>query len=569
MARTTPAASVPAKVSDQPSSSGLQSQPEQPITVACVHNFVPPHIFNSSVHTPLHVSRFELLLRHHPDKEFASYVLNGLRYGFSIGFTASRDVSVQSANLPSSAACASFISDQLYASCQRGETAGPFSAAPFTSMRCSGVGAVPKKNGKLRMIHHLSSPAGNSVNDGVPADQFSLHYISIDDAIESIMSSPQPVYLAKLDIKSAFRQIPVRAEDHSLLGIFWQGNYYYERVLPFGLRSSPAIFDSVASAIEWIIRNHFSIADLFHYLDDFLNVTTGNTVAQRQLAILLRAFIYLGVPLAPAKVEGPARSLTFLGIILDCERLEARLPMDKLNDLRSLLASTINSRKISQRQLESLLGKLSFAVRVITPGRTFMRRLWSLCSRFQQPHYSITLTQECVDDLLWWMRLLSEWNGKSFFLHPNWTPSPDLQLYTDASGTHGWGAYNNGKWIQGSWNSAQMLQSIEWKELFALVAACATWGDEWAKLRIRVHCDNSAVVDCIRSGTCKAPAVMKLLRELFFVCYEFNFHVSAVHIAGSKNVIADCLSRFLMQEFRRHAPLARPSPDRARLPAVL
>ena len=169
---------------------------------------------------------------------------------------------------------------------------------------------------------------------------------------------------------------------------------------------------------------------------------------------------YNCVPLAPAKVEGPARSLTFLGIILDCERLEARLPMDKLTDLRSLLASTINSRKISQRQLESLLGKLSFAARVITPGRTFMRRLWSLCSRFQQPHYSITLTQECVADLLWWMRLLSEWNGKSFFLHPNWTPSPDLQLYTDASGTHGWGAYNNGKWIQGSWNSAQMLQSI-------------------------------------------------------------------------------------------------------------
>ena len=154
VARTTPAASVPAKVSDQPSSSGLQSQSEQPIAVACVHNFLPLHINNSSVHTPLHVSLFELLLRHHPDKEFASHVLNGLRYGFSIGFTASRDVSVQSANLPSSAACASFISDQLYASYQHGETAGPFSAAPFSFMCCSGVGAVRKKNGKLRMIHH-------------------------------------------------------------------------------------------------------------------------------------------------------------------------------------------------------------------------------------------------------------------------------------------------------------------------------------------------------------------------------------------------------------------------------
>ena len=518
------------------------------------------------VHTPLNVNRFSSLLLEHPDREFTSYVLKGLQYGFDIGFRGDRNVSVCSSNLPSAYMHVPFISDQLDTSCRRGETAGPFTAPPFPVLRCSGVGAVPKKNGKLRMIHHLSSPAGDSVNDGIPSEPFSLHYISIDDAIDSIMSSSPPVYLSKLDIKSAFRQIPVREDDHPLLGIFWQGSYYYERVLPFGLRSSPAIFDSVASAIEWIIRQQFSVSQLFHYLDDFLNVTTGLVVATQQLAILLRAFMYLGVPLAPSKVEGPSRTLTFLGIILDCERLEARLPAEKLIEIQSLLTNTLNRRKISQRELESLLGKLSFAARVVTPGRTFMRRLWNVCSRYQQPHYTIVLSQECLDDLAWWMRLLQDWNGKSFFLHPKWIPSPDLRLYTDASGTLGWGAFNNGRWIQGKWSDTQMSHTIEWKELYALLAACATWGEDWKQLRILIYCDNSAVVDCVQSGASKAPAVMQLLRELFFVCSRYNFHLSAKHIAGCRNVIADCLSRYSMQDFRRHAPEANLEADKAHLP---
>ena len=78
---------------------------------------------------------------------------------------------------------------------------------------------------------------------------------------------------------------------------------------------------------------------------------------------------------APSQLEGPSPSLTFLGIVLDCERHEARLPEDKLSEIRAPLMATISERSIGQRQLESLLGKLTFAARVIVPGHTFMREL--------------------------------------------------------------------------------------------------------------------------------------------------------------------------------------------------
>ena len=513
------------------------------------------HSSSSNVHTPFNALRLRELLRGHPNPEFVLYVFKALHHGFDIGFTASRNVSVISNNLLSASLHSSFISEQLAASCLRGETAGPFPAPPFPHLRCSGVEAVPKKNGKLRMIHHLSSPHGNSVNDGIPSEPFSLHYVSIDDGINLIMSSAKPVYLSKLDVKSAFRP---------LLGIKWQGQFYYEKVLPFGLRSSPAIFDAVASAIKWMMQHQFSIYQLLHYLDDFLFVSSGAVVANQQLSILLREFVYLGVPLAPAKVEGPVSCLTSLGITLDCIRLEARLPLDNLVEIRSLLTDTVTRRRISQRNLEFLLGKLSFAARVIVPGRTFMRRLWSVCSRYQEPHFTIVLSQYCIADLNWWIRLLADWNGKSFFLHPDWTPSPDLQLFTDASGTRGWGAYNNGCWIQGEWTQQQLSNSIEWKELYALAVACTTWGREWSQLRILVHCDNMCVVECVRTGTSKAPAVMQLLRELFFVCAKCNFTLSA----GSINTIADALSRLHMQVFRQKASMAREMADVATLPQL-
>ena len=78
---------------------------------------------------------------------------------------------------------------------------------------------------------------------------------------------------------------------------------------------------------------------------------------------------------APSKLEGPSPSLTFLGIFLDCECHEARLPDDKLSEIRATHMATISERSIAQRQLESLLGKLAFAARVIVPGRTFMRQV--------------------------------------------------------------------------------------------------------------------------------------------------------------------------------------------------
>ena len=74
--------------------------------------------------------------------------------------------------------------------------------------------------------------------------------MGVKDAAEGIRCFSVGVQLAKVDIKSAFRNIPVHPKDRWMLGMRWEGGLFVDTVLPFGLCSAPKIFTAVADAVE-------------------------------------------------------------------------------------------------------------------------------------------------------------------------------------------------------------------------------------------------------------------------------------------------------------------------------
>ena len=216
---------------------------------------------------------------------------------------------------------------------------------------------------------------------------------------------------------------------------------------------------------------------------------------------------------------------------------------------------------VRKRELASLLGHLSFASRAIPAARTFLRRLYDLdkATSEMSSHRMLHLSASAKGDLSWWHQTLSTWNRESFFLLKKWMPSADLQSQTDASGTIGLGAFFNGRWFRGDWSPQQLELSITYKELFAIVVACATWGIEW--LRVEFQCDNQAAVECLKTGTSRSPAVMALIRTLYSICVKHNFLIRASYLPGISNTIADALSRNKMDAFRTFAPTAAVRPD--------
>ena len=185
---------------------------------------------------------------------------HGLQYGFSIGFCGELSRSASS-NLRSSMDYFDKVSRAIHTEVMRGHTAGPFNAAPMHDFHCSPLGAVPKKDGSARIILDLSSPRGSSVNEGIDNHTYTVKYCSLDDALDMVHAVGPSAFMAKADIKHAFRLCPVKPSEWHLLGYQWDGSFYHDMVLPFGSRSSPCIFNSFADLLCWLLRYSFDSVD--------------------------------------------------------------------------------------------------------------------------------------------------------------------------------------------------------------------------------------------------------------------------------------------------------------------
>ena len=371
--------------------------------------------------------------------------------------------------------------------------------------------------------------------------------------------------MAKTDLKSAFHLIPVHPDDWSLLGICWQSQYYVDMYLPFWLRSAPFLFNQLSNALKWIIKHNYCIQHVIHILDDFFIVEESKLACLTSFSTLLHIFMSLRAPVVSSKTIGPSQEIEFMGIVLDSVRMEARLPQDKLSRIHDLLNSFKSRRSVRLVELQSLIGTLQFACKVVVPGRNFLQRAINLTRGVLSCFHHIRLNKEFFKDLDMWKVFLANWNGRSFFLESSPTPTADLELYTDAAGSIGFGDYLQGKWFQGYLSPHMRLNreqgiSIEWQELLPIIIACSIWHPFLARKRLRFWCDNESVVSIINSGHSKVPRIMELVRKLVLLSMQHNFLVRARHVPGVSNEVADALSRFQMRCFRALAPDADQSP---------
>ena len=243
-------------------------------------------------------------------------------------------------------------------------------------------------------------------------------------------------------------------------------------------------------------------------------------------------------PVVTSKTLGPSQVLEFMGIELDSTCIEARLQEDKLRRAKDLLDSFPKRCSVHLVELQSLIGTLQFACKVVVPGRTFLQRRINLTRGVPSHFHHIPLNKEFFKDLTMWKAFLAGWNGRSFFLDTTVTPSPDLELYTDASGSVGFQGYFRGRWFQGRWPPHMQLHrergiSIEWQELFSMVVACAIWFPHFSGKRVQIWCDNESVVAIINSDNSNAPRIMYLLRFLVLISMKHNFFVRAHHVPGA------------------------------------
>ena len=357
----------------------------------------------------LNADIFEAELATHPDREFASHIVHACRYGVDIGFEGVRTPYVCD-NWPSVHQFADAVEQNIEKDLQLGRKLGPFSSPPRDNFVGSPMGAFEKRSSsKVRTIHDLSyAPDGyTSVNENISPEKFSMSYMSVDDVVHRIKQTGRHTLLAKLDLADAFHHIMVRSEDWELLGSSYCHSskdspmYYMSTVLPFGLRSSPKLFNDFADATQWIMLNNgTSFVD--HYLDDYITLgPPDSSVCHKNLDIMLETCTQVGFAVNPSKVKGPATVLEFLGIIIDTDTMELRISDERLSSVMDELEKWRMKKKGRKRDILSLIGKLVFVSKVVRSGRSFVRRLIEVAKKVKNLNHSVRLNKQFQADIAW------------------------------------------------------------------------------------------------------------------------------------------------------------------------
>ncbi|XP_065918904.1 uncharacterized protein [Dysidea avara] len=529
---------------------------------------VPPEA--TRISTPLVPERWRSHLVPYPDKKLTYFFISGITSGFRLGCkTPLRTLKSSRKNLVSAFEHPEVVDEYLANELKESRIVGPFKKYSIRNAHISRFGVIPKKSsGKWRLIVDLSHPPGFSVNDAIPKELCSLNYITIDTAIKHILMLGPGTLLAKLDIKNAFRLLPIHPADRHLLTMRWNNHLYIDTCLPFGLRSAPKLFNILADLLTWLLERQ-GVSPVIHYLDDFL--TMGPALSgkcQENLAAIQHLCTDLGIPLAPEKLEGPTTCLTFLGIEIDTHLSLARLPKDKLTRIKSELRLWLKKRRATKRQILSLVGLLQHASKVVVPGRTFTARMYCKAARVKKLHYSTKLNQGFRSDVHWWHTFISIWNGRSFLHLINQQAVMDHFIYTDASGSWGCGGFFNNHWFQYAWTTEWSEIGIMAKELLPIVISCVVWGPVLSRKSIEVRCDNTGAVSAINKGSSKDKTTMHLLRCLWFFAALFQIKITATHIPGIENVAADTLSRNFLPRFWSAYPQAAQFPSYIPIPLL-
>ena len=269
----------------------------------------------AKVSSPLRTAEWASELATHPDKEFSSYVLKGIRDGFKIGFEyQGHSCTPAKANMRSAVKNPTVVEEYLAMECELGRVIGPLDLQVVPHIQINRFGVIPKPHqpGKWRLIVDLHYPEEDSVNDGIAPELCSLRYPSVEDAVRVILALGRGTKLAKFDIQSAYRIIPVHPSDRQLLGMIWEGQLYVDLALPFGLRSAPKIFTAVADALQFVLQEN-GVHRIMHYLDDFMQFgAPGTPQCSQVLQVAMDWCNRLGMPIAESKTEGPTETTYYI-----------------------------------------------------------------------------------------------------------------------------------------------------------------------------------------------------------------------------------------------------------------
>lgn len=332
-------------------------------------------------------------------------------------------------------------------------------------------------------------------------------------------------FFSTLDINSAFWSIPLRIENRKKTGFVTQDGHFQWTCLPFGLKTSPAIFQRILSNI---LRKYKLTDFAVNYIDDILIFSKTFTEHIEHLTKLLDAIKTEGFRLKFTKCTFASDLVKYLGHIIQNNSVK---PLkDNLTSIKDFPIPR------TQKNIRQFLGKINFYHEYIPKSAIILDPLHNLLRKNQK----FIWTAECqnafekIKDLLCSQPVLEIFDENL-----------PINIYTDAS-LQGVGAIlkqiqPDGRekpvaYFSKKLNEAQKKKKAIYLECLAIREAVRYWQYWLIGKSFTVYSDHKPLENMnLKSRTDEE------LGDLTYYLSQYDFKIK--YSPGKENLEADCLSR--------------------------
>ena len=387
---------------------------------------------------------------------------------------------------------------------------------------------VEKATGGWRPVIDLSH-----LNDFIQLTPFKMETVAL-----VLLFVREGDFLASLDLKDAYFQIPIHGSSRKLLRFMSEGTVYQFKALSI----APQVFTRVFVAVSaWA---HSRGIRLLRYLDDWLVLSSSEKKARQSVQELLSICHTLGIVINEKKSDlVPSQAAKYLGMTIDTGAGKVFPSLARVEKFLSVAERFCALESPPAQLWQVILGHLASLERLVPHGRLRMRSLqWQLKTHWSPvsdpPSLPMALPEEARRDLSWWMVRDHLLTGVRFG-----TPAPDLHLYSDASSS-GWGAHLLDQNVSGVWSNQEKLLHINLLEMKALFLGLQAFQEDVIGHHVTAMCDNSTVVAYVnKQGGTVSRGLCLLTSCLLRWTESFDVHLEARYLPGESNVLADLLSR--------------------------
>lgn len=228
----------------------------------------------------------------------------------------------------------------------------------------------------------------------------------------------------------------------------------------------------------------------------------------------------------------PSQQIEHLGFCIDMVKMTLSVPGSKIQDLQREATKLLQASAITLKRLASFIGRAMAMTIVIFLAWLKMRHLIQAQNAALNRHGSwtelITLDHQSREDLEWWCKNLSTWNGKGFL-----PQRLEVNVFMDAS-QEAWGIMHEDQEILRTWMPEEHHHHINYKELkviWYLIQMPSMWGKT-----IQVICDNMMVIAQINKfGSTKSQPLLDLATTIWDFCIKMGMRLMTTYIPSQFN----------------------------------